>query len=90
MGEGAELFLIAPATANTLAKLAYGLADNLLTLTALAARCPIMVAPAMDGGMYDHPATQANLDLLRQRGVLLAGPAEGRMASCLLYTSRCV
>ena len=83
LGEGAELFLIAPATANTLAKLAYGLADNLLTLTALAARCPIMVAPAMDGGMYDHPATQANLDLLRQRGVLLAGPAEGRMASGL-------
>ena len=83
LGEGAELLLIAPATANTLAKLAYGLADNLLTLTALAARCPVMVAPAMDGGMYDHPATQANLALLRQRGVLLAGPAEGRMASGL-------
>jgi phosphopantothenoylcysteine decarboxylase/phosphopantothenate--cysteine ligase len=70
LGEAADLFLIAPATANTIAKLAYGLADNLLTLTALAARCPVLVAPAMDGGMYDHPATQANLALLRQRGVL--------------------
>ena len=83
LGEGAELFLVAPATANTIAKLAYGLADNLLALTALAARCPVMVAPAMDGGMYGHPATQANLALLRERGVLLAGPAEGRMASGL-------
>jgi phosphopantothenoylcysteine decarboxylase/phosphopantothenate--cysteine ligase len=83
LGEGAELLLIAPATANTIAKLAYGLADNLLTLTALAARCPVMIAPAMDGGMFDNPATQANLAALRERGVLLAGPAEGRMASGL-------
>lgn len=83
LGEAADLFLIAPATANTIAKLAYGLADNLLSLTTLAARCPVMVAPAMDGGMFDHPATQANLALLRQRGVLVAGPAEGRMASGL-------
>jgi len=83
LGEAANLFLIAPATANTIAKLAYGLADNLLTLTALAARGPVMLAPAMDGGMYDHPATQANLATLRERGVLIAGPAEGRMASGL-------
>ena len=83
LGEAAELFLIAPATANTLAKLAYGLADNLLTVTALAARCPIVVAPAMDGGMYEHAATQANLATLAARGVVLAGPAEGRMASGL-------
>ena len=83
LGEAADLFLIAPATANTIAKLAYGLAGNLLTLTALAARCPVMLAPAMDGGMFDHPATQANLALLRQRGVLVAGPAKGRMASGL-------
>ena len=88
LGEGTELLLIAPATANTIAKLAYGLADNLLTLTALAARCPVMVAPAMDGGMYDHPATQANLATLRERGVLLAGPAEGRMASGLSGVGR--
>lgn len=83
LGESAELFLVAPATAHTLAKLAHGLADNLLTTTALAARCPLMVAPAMDGGMYDQPATQANLATLMERGVLVAGPAEGRMASGL-------
>lgn len=83
LGETAELFLIAPATANTLAKLAYGLTDNLLTVTALAARCPVVVAPAMDGGMYEHVATQANLATLAARGVLVAGPDEGRMASGL-------
>lgn len=83
LGESADLFLIAPATAHTIAKLAYGLADNLLTVTALAARCPVMVAPAMDGGMFEHPATQANLATLRDRGVQVAGPAEGRMASGL-------
>ncbi len=83
LGETADLLLIAPATAHTIAKLALGLADNLLTTTALAARCPVMAAPAMDGGMYQHPATQANVATLRQRGVLLAGPVEGRMASGL-------
>jgi phosphopantothenoylcysteine decarboxylase/phosphopantothenate--cysteine ligase len=88
LGEAADLFLIAPATANTIAKLAYGLADNLLTVTALAARCPVMVAPAMDGGMFDHPATQANLATLRGRGVLVAGPDEGRMASGLSGVGR--
>jgi phosphopantothenoylcysteine decarboxylase / phosphopantothenate---cysteine ligase len=90
LGESADLLLIAPATAQTLAKLAYGLADNLLTLTALAARCPTLVAPAMDGGMYEHPATQANLATLRERGVLFAGPAEGRMASGLAGVGRMV
>jgi phosphopantothenoylcysteine decarboxylase/phosphopantothenate--cysteine ligase len=83
LGESADLLLIAPATANTIGKLAYGLADNLLTVTALAARCPVLVAPAMDGGMWEHPATQANVAILRERGVLLAGPAAGRMASGL-------
>lgn len=83
LSESADLLLIAPATANTIGKLAYGLADNLLTVTALAARCPVMIAPAMDGGMWEHPATQANVALLRKRGVLLAGPAAGRMASGL-------
>lgn len=90
LGESADLFVVAPATAHTLAKLAYGLADNLLTVTALAARCPILVAPAMDGGMFDHPATQANIATLRQRGVLFAGPAEGRMASGLTGLGRLV
>ncbi|MCI0397011.1 MAG: bifunctional phosphopantothenoylcysteine decarboxylase/phosphopantothenate--cysteine ligase CoaBC [Chloroflexi bacterium] len=90
LGEAADLLVIAPATAQTLAKLAHGLADNLLAVTALAARCPLLVAPAMDGGMYEHPATQANVRLLRERGVLFAGPAEGRMASGLVGTGRMV
>jgi len=83
LGENNQAFLIAPATANTIAKLAQGLADNLLTLTALASRTQIAVAPAMDGGMYSHPATQANLALLRERGVHIWGPAAGHMASGL-------
>jgi phosphopantothenoylcysteine decarboxylase/phosphopantothenate--cysteine ligase len=83
LGHAADLLIIAPATANTLAKLAYGLADNLLTVTALAARCPVLVAPAMDAGMYDHPATQAAATTLRQHGVRVVGPAVGRMASGL-------
>lgn len=90
LGEGADLFLIAPATANTLARLAHGVADNLLTVTALAARCPVLVAPAMDGGMFEHPATQANLLTLRDRGVAVLGPTEGRMASGLLGRGRMV
>jgi phosphopantothenoylcysteine decarboxylase/phosphopantothenate--cysteine ligase len=88
LGEAADLLLVAPATANTIAKLAYGLADNLLTVTALAARCPILVAPAMDGGMYEHAATQANIDTLQERGVQFAGPASGRMASGLVGLGR--
>ena len=83
LGESADALLIAPATANTLAKLAHGLADNLLTVTALAARCPVIVAPTMDGGMYEHPATQANIDTLLARGVILIEPEVGRFASGL-------
>lgn len=77
----AELLLVAPATANTLAKLAHGHADNLLSSAALAARCPLLVAPAMNNRMYEHPATRANLELLRARGVELAEPGAGRLAS---------
>lgn len=88
LGEGADLMVIAPATANTLARLAHGLADNLLAVTALAARCPVVVAPAMDGGMYAHPATQANLDVLRARGVTVIEPDEGRFASGLVGRGR--
>ncbi len=90
LGKNANLLVIAPASANTLAKLAHGLADNLLSITALAASCPILVAPAMDGGMYTHPATQANLELLRQRGVTIVGPAEGHLASGLVGLGRMV
>jgi phosphopantothenoylcysteine decarboxylase/phosphopantothenate--cysteine ligase len=83
LAQGADLFVIAPCTANTIAKLAHGYADNLLTVTALAARCPLLIAPAMDGGMLDHPATQQNLDKLEERGATIAGPAEGHLASGL-------
>ena len=90
LGETADLFVIAPVTAHTLAKMAQGLADNLLTVTALAARCPILIAPAMDGGMYEHPATQANVAILQERGVKVAGPVAGRMASGLSGLGRMV
>ncbi len=77
----ADLYLIAPASANTIAKLAAGLADNLLTGCALAAACPVLLAPAMNNRMYEHPATQANLATLRERGVGIIEPAVGRLAS---------
>lgn len=83
LGHSADLFIIAPCTANTIAKLAYGQTDTLLTVTALAATCPLLIAPAMDAGMFDHPATQANLDSLKKRGAMIIGPAEGHLASGL-------
>src|ERR671926_822954 len=76
----ADLLLVAPCTANTLAKLAHGLADNVLTEAALAHRGPVLVAPAMNPRMWSHPATQANVALLRERGVELIGPEEGELA----------
>ncbi len=79
--ERAELYLIAPASANTLAKLAAGLADNLLSTAALAASCPVLVAPAMNNRMYRHPATSANLEQLAARGVVIIPPGEGQLAS---------
>ena len=83
LGEGADLIAVIPATANTIARLAQGISDDLLTVTALAARCPMLVAPAMDGGMYEHPATQANVETLMQRGVYVVQPEAGRFASGL-------
>jgi len=83
LGHSTDLLVIAPCTADTMAKLAHGLADNLLTVTALAAACPLVIAPAMDGGMFDAPATQANLAALIQRGARILGPAEGHLASGL-------
>jgi phosphopantothenoylcysteine decarboxylase/phosphopantothenate--cysteine ligase len=80
--------LIAPCTANTIAKIAAGFADDLLTVTVLAARCPIMIAPAMDGGMYLNPATQDNLAVLKRRGMMIIEPDEGRFASGLLGKGR--
>ena len=90
LGEKADLLIIAPATANTIAKLAHGQADNLLTVTALAARCPIILVPAMDGGMWSNAATQANVAILRERGFHFVGPASGRMASGLIGEGRMV
>ncbi len=89
-GKTADILVIAPCTADTIAKLAHGIADNLLTVTALAATCPLLIAPAMDGGMYDHPATQENLAKLKARGAIIAGPAEGHLASGLTGTGRMV
>src|SRR5215211_519545 len=77
----ADVLVVAPASANTLAKLAAGLADNLLTSAALASSAPLVVAPAMNSRMYDHPATQANLELLRARGAHVVEPGSGRLAS---------
>jgi len=88
LAQNAALLAIAPVTANMIAKLAHGLADDLLSVTALAARCPVLIAPAMDAGMYEHPATTANLRLLAERGVHIAGPACGRMASGLVGPGR--
>ena len=79
--ERADVFVIAPASANTIAKLAHGLADNLLTAAALANRRPLIVAPAMNAAMYEHPATQANLDTLRSRGAIVLEPGTGSLAS---------
>ncbi len=90
LGKKADLLVIAPCTANTIAKLARGVADNLLTVTALAATCPLLIAPAMDGGMYDHPATQQNLKTLQTRSVRVAGPATGRLASGLSGVGRMI
>jgi phosphopantothenoylcysteine decarboxylase / phosphopantothenate---cysteine ligase len=88
LGHTADMFVIAPATANTIAKLAHGLADNLLVLTSLSfgpgnAARPLLIAPAMDGDMLNHPTTQQNLEILRQRGALIIGPEVGHLASGL-------
>ena len=77
----ADVFVIAPASVNTLAKLAHGLADNLLTSAALAATGPVIVAPAMNNHMWEHAATRANLQTLRQRGVIVIEPGTGELAS---------
>jgi len=88
LGHSADLLVIAPCTANTISKLAHGQADTLLTVTALATRSPLLIAPAMDGGMYDHPATQENIETLKKRGAIFIGPAEGHLASGLSGVGR--
>ncbi len=81
LGRRADAIVIAPASAATLARLAHGLADNLLCLTVLATEAPVLLAPAMDALMYENAATQANLKTLSERGMTIVGPAEGRLAS---------
>jgi phosphopantothenoylcysteine decarboxylase/phosphopantothenate--cysteine ligase len=86
----ADLYMIAPVTANTIGKLAHGLADSLLTVTALASTCPLILAPAMDAHMFGNPVVQDNLAVLRQRGAVVVEPAKGRMASGLIGKGRLV
>jgi phosphopantothenoylcysteine synthetase/decarboxylase len=76
----ADVFAVAPCTANVLAKMAHGLADDLLSCTALATRAPVIIAPAMNVKMWEHPATQANVATLQARGVTLVGPGTGELA----------
>ncbi len=81
LGHAAQMIAVVPATAHTIAKLAYGLADDMLTTTALASTAPLLIAPAMESNMYAHPATVANLETLRRRGVFILEPENGRLAS---------
>ena len=80
LADRADLLLIAPATADTIARLAHGFADDALGAVALATRAPLLIAPAMNGKMWEHPATQANTDALKGRGASFVGPAEGMLA----------
>jgi phosphopantothenoylcysteine decarboxylase / phosphopantothenate---cysteine ligase len=88
MGNWADLFVIAPVTANTLAKMANGQADNLLIATYLAAKCPVIFAPAMDLDMYHHPSTQKNIDILLGYGNKQIEPVSGELASGLVGKGR--
>ena len=81
LARGADVCLVAPATANVIAKLSGGIADDLITSTLLEATCPLVVAPAMHSGMWEHPATQANVRALQERGTLVVGPARGPLAA---------
>jgi len=82
-GEWADLFVIAPCTANTMSKIAHGVSDNMLTATVLAARCPILICPTMDGEMYEAPSTQRNLSIIREFGYHILEPESGYLASGL-------
>jgi phosphopantothenoylcysteine decarboxylase/phosphopantothenate--cysteine ligase len=90
LAERADVMLVAPATANTIAKMAAGMADEMVTCTVLATRAPVIVAPAMDSGMYSNPVTQENIGRLRSRGFTIVGPGHGRLASGLVGMGRLV
>jgi phosphopantothenoylcysteine decarboxylase / phosphopantothenate---cysteine ligase len=90
LAEQADIMVVAPATANTIAKLAHGLADDMLSVSALACPAPIMIAPAMDHHMFLHPATQSNLAILGERGAHIVGPDDGELASGIVGHGRLV
>ena len=90
LAETADIIIVAPTTANTIAKIANGISDDVLTTTILATRAPIIIAPAMDANMFDNAATQANVTTLITRGFFVAGPADGRLASGLIGQGRMV
>ncbi len=90
LARAADAMVIAPASATTIARLAHGMADNMLALTALATTAPVLIAPAMDNQMWEHEATRANVDTLRARGVIFVGPGEGRLASGRMGRGRLV
>ena len=88
LGRWADLFLVVPATASTIGKMANGLCDNLVTTTYLSAKCPVIVAPAMDMDMFEHPAMQENLRKLKDFGNIIIEPASGELASGLIGKGR--
>lgn len=88
LGEWANAMLVAPASANTIAKMANGISDNLLLTTYLSAKCPVVVAPAMDHDMWHHKATQRNIDTLRHDGIHIVDPDHGELASGIIGDGR--
>jgi len=90
LAEKADVVVIAPATANTIAKLAVGIADEMICSTVLATRAPVIIAPAMDAGMWQNPVTQDNVNKLRSRGFIMVGPGYGRLASGLVGMGRLI
>ncbi len=88
LGLWADLIVVAPATANTMGKMALGLCDNLLLATYLSAKCPVMIAPAMDLDMFEHPSTQRNIELLKSYGNIIIDPVSGELASGLVGQGR--
>ncbi|MBE0481564.1 MAG: bifunctional 4'-phosphopantothenoylcysteine decarboxylase/phosphopantothenoylcysteine synthetase, partial [Dehalococcoidia bacterium] len=90
LAERADVIVVAPATANTIARIAAGLADDMLSCVVLASRAAVIIAPAMDAGMYANPVTQENIARIRSRGYIIVGPGYGRLASGLVGMGRLI
>ena len=88
LGLWADLLIVAPATAATIGKMAHGICDNFLITTYLSAKCPVMIAPAMDLDMFQHPANQRNIEILKSQGNIIIDPASGELASGLVGQGR--